>query len=102
MFQFQERLEKAGIADTRSPYLAQAIANLHSAIAACDPVNQRVFAEIYPYAVRAAVEFARIEQQNQDLWGVSDRDDWISYYDDYEQQMREWLAGNVDGGRELS
>jgi hypothetical protein len=86
MFLFEEKLNQAGIADTRTPYLSKALEMLHYGIAMCDPVNRRVFAEMHPYAVRAAVEFAKIEELDQDLWGVIEMPDWVSNYDEYQTE----------------
>jgi hypothetical protein len=86
MFLFEAKLNKAGIADTRTPYLSKALENLHYAITMCDPVNRRVFAEMHPYAVRAAVEFAKVEELEQDLWGATGTPEWVSNYDEYETE----------------
>jgi hypothetical protein len=69
MFLFKAKLEKAGIPDTRTDYLSAALEDLHSAIAMCDTVNRSWFAAMYPDAVRAAIDFAKVEGLNQDLWG---------------------------------
>ena len=69
MFLFKETLEHAGMADTRTQKLAEALNLLHSAISQCDLGNRKIFADNFPYAVRSAVEYAKIEELNQDLWG---------------------------------
>lgn len=88
MFLFEQKLNHAGIADTRTQYLAQALDNLHAAISHCDIPNRRLFAEMYPYAVRAAVEYAKVEDLNQDLWGMTGNPDWVSDYSEYETECQ--------------
>ena len=97
MFLFKETLEQAGMADTRTQKLAEALNLLHSAISQCDLGNRKIFADNFPYAVRSAVEYAKIEELNQDLWGISALDryrqdtelaEWISEYSEYEDSIQ--------------
>lgn len=96
MFLFEQKLNQAGIADTRTQHIAQALSNLHSAISQCDIPTRRLFAEMHPYAVRAAVEYAKVEDLNTDLWGIIDNPDWAANYSEYatECQLRP-LQDNV-------
>jgi hypothetical protein len=87
MFLFEQKLNQAGIAGTRTQYLAQALDNLHAAISHCDIPNRRLFAEMHPYAVRAAVEYAKVEDLNQDLWGVTHNHEWLADYIEYEMEF---------------
>ena len=88
MFLFEQKLNQAGIADTRTQFIAQALDNLHAAISQCDIPNRRLFAEMHPYAVCAAVEYAKVEDLNQDLWGGGDCADWVSDYYEYEAECQ--------------
>lgn len=103
MFLFKETLEKLGIADTRTQKLAEALNLLHSAISQCDLGNRRIFADTFPYAVRSAIEYAKIEELNQDLWGVTELDryredtelaEWISGYAEYEDSIQTHAISN--------
>ena len=103
MFLFKETLEKSGIADTRTQKLAEALNLLHSAISQCDLGNRRIFADKFPYAVRSAIEYAKIEELNQDLWGVTELDrygadpelsEWISEYAEYEDSIQTHAISN--------
>jgi hypothetical protein len=84
MFLFEQKLKQAGIADTRTEHIAKALSDLHSAISSCDISTRRVFADMHPYAVRAAVEYAKVEDLNQDLWGVTHNHEWLADYIEYE------------------
>ena len=88
MFLFEQKLNQAGIADTRTQFIAQALDNLHAAISQCDIPNRRLFAEMPPYAVRAAVEYAKVEDLNTDLWGVTHNHEWLADYMEYETECR--------------
>jgi hypothetical protein len=51
---------------------------------------------MYPYAVRAAVEYAKVEDLNTDLWGIIDNPDWVADYYEYETEcQRRPLLDNV-------
>lgn len=88
MFLFEQKLNQAGIADTRTQFIAQALDNLHAAISQCDIPNRRLFAEMHPYAVRAAVEYAKVEDLNTDLWGAIGNPEWIADYYEYETECQ--------------
>lgn len=87
MFLFEQKLQQAGIADTRTEHIAKALSDLHSAISSCDISTRRVFADMHPYAIRAAVEYAKIEDLNTDLWGVTHYE-WVADYMEYETECR--------------
>jgi len=88
MFLFEQKLKQAGIADTRTEHIAKALSDLHSAISSCDISTRRVFADIHPYAIRAAVEYAKVEDLNTDLWGVTHNHEWLADYMEYETECR--------------
>lgn len=88
MFLFEQKLQQAGIADTRTEHIAKALSDLHSAISSCDISTRRVFADMHPYAVRAAVEYAKVEDLNTYLWGVSDIPEWLDQHLEYETECR--------------
>jgi hypothetical protein len=88
MFLFEHKLNQAGIADTRTHFIAQALDNLYAAISQCDIPSRRLFAEMHPYAVRAAVEYAKVEDLNTDLWGAIGNPEWIADYYEYETECQ--------------
>ena len=82
MFLFEQKLNQAGIADTRTQYLAQALDNLHTAISHCDIPSRILFAECTLTLSAQPVEYAKVEDLNQDLWGVTCREGttWLADY----------------------
>ena len=95
MFLFEQKLNQAGIADTRTQHIAKALSDLHSAISQCDIPTRKLFADLHPYAVRAAIEYAKVEDLNPDLWGLRPMPDdtlaaaeFIAYYSEYETECQ--------------